>query len=585
MLLFSCCRFQTTMKQSFQTKFNNFIDTLHNINIRKNFSFGNLHQITFYLFIFSIPLQTRITFLTNYTYVTNGFVEYNTKFLYLSDILLLITFILYLVNIAVHCNAWFPQKTQQVIHSFTPSASKSGFASKKITDHAFSYFKSLFYYFVNVSRETISKKSQIVKNPIFILILFIIWTSLSILWSNFKEISFYRDLKIIEFAFLSIYVAKNFYTVKKIVNALLIIVIAGNVQSIIAIVQIINQHSLGLKILGESLISQTILGVAKIGIGSEIFIRAYGTFPHPNVLAGFLVFTIVAVLILMIYAKSDYIASINHKKGYLSNKGFYVSSNMLNKFLLLSFVLLNIALILTFSRSAWFAIALSCLLIYLWIKNDYIYWSSLITQKLFKITPYLILFILLSSPFIVARLYKIDGNNTISDRIFYNNVAFSMISMHPLNGAGIGSFIPEMQAFSPITLNYWQYQPVHNIYLLIFSELGLFGIMLFICLIHTLFFYKQRKKVITSAFYRILYRMFHVKQFNNLDSIKPNKNPSTGLTIQLLFKLILFAFLLIALFDHYFWTIQQGQIIFWLVIGYILAINQIAAKSTDSKKD
>lgn len=569
------------MKQLLQPKFNNFIDTLRNINNPKNFSFGNLHQIAFYSFILSIPLQTRVTFLTDYAYVTNGFIEYNAKFLYLSDILLLITFILYIVNRLIHCNGAVFQKTQQVIHSFTPYPNTDGLASKKIVCHAISYFKSLFYYFVNVSRETISKRDRILKNPVSILVIFIIWASLSVLWSNFKEISFYRDLKIIEFAFLSIYVAKNFYTVRKIVKPLLIIVIAGIIQSIIAIAQIITQHSLGLKILGESFISPSILGVAKIGINGETFIRAYGTFPHPNILAGFLVFAIIITIILRVYTKTIITPSIDHKNVTLSTSKTSLSLNTYNKFLLLSFVLLNITLILTFSRSAWFSMVLSYLLILICIKNNYIYWPNLIIKEIFKITPLLLILLIILVPLIALRLYKIDDNSAISDRIFYNNIALSIISTHPLEGVGIGSSVPETQAFSPITLNYWQYQPAHNIFLLIFAELGLFGIILFIVFIHSLFYYKQRKKVLTSAFYRILYRMFHVKQFNNIDPAIPNKKNSPNLTIQLLLKFILFAFLIIALFDHYFWTIQQGQIIFWLAIGYILAINQIVAKNNN----
>lgn len=570
------------MKQLLQTKLTNFIDTLHNIYNRKNFSFENLHQITFYLFIFSVPLQTRVTFLTRYTYVTNGFVEYNAQFLYLSDILLLITFILYIVNIAIRCNRQAPHKTQQVIHSLTPTANSSGLISKKIIDLSISHFKSLFYYFVNVSRETISKRAQILRDPVTILAIFIVWASLSVTWSNFKEISFYRDLKIIEFAFLSIYVAKNFYTVKKLVKPLLIIVIAGNVQSVIAIAQIIAQHSLGLKALGESFISPSALGVAKIGICGEIFIRAYGTFPHPNILAGFLLFAIICTIILRIYATTIFISHIDHKNAVLSTDKTILSLHTYNKFLLLSFLLLNIALIITFSRSAWLSLVVAYLLILLCIKNDYIHWPNLIIKKIFKIKPLLIIFATIFIPLIIFRLYKIDANSAISDRIFYNDIALSIISVHPLTGVGIGSFVPEMQAYSPIILNYWQYQPVHNIFLIIFSELGLFGILLFLVLIHSLFYYKQRKRVLTSAFYRILYRMFHVKQFSNMEPAIPSKNNILDLTVQLLLKLTLFAFLMIALFDHYFWTIQQGQIIFWLVTGCILAMNKKVAKSNNS---
>ena len=35
--------------------------------------------------------------------------------------------------------------------------------------------------------------------------------------------------------------------------------------------------------------------------------------------------------------------------------------------------------------------------------------------------------------------------------------------------------------------------------------------------------------------------------------------------------LIFLGFLFIGFFDHYFWTIQQGQLTFWLIAGLLVA--------------
>ena len=40
------------------------------------------------------------------------------------------------------------------------------------------------------------------------------------------------------------------------------------------------------------------------------------------------------------------------------------------------------------------------------------------------------------------------------------------------------------------------------------------------------------------------------------------------------FKAILVSFIFIMLFDHYFWDIQQGQILLWLLFGIIVGNNR-----------
>ena len=78
-------------------------------------------------------------------------------------------------------------------------------------------------------------------------------------------------------------------------------------------------------------------------------------------------------------------------------------------------------------------------------------------------------------------------------------------------------------------LSSWIHQPVHNIYLLIASETGLIGLILFLVFIFQLF-----RKIIGQEYFLLL---------------------------------IVFSFLFIGLFDHFFWTLQQGQLMFWLTLG------------------
>ena len=54
---------------------------------------------------------------------------------------------------------------------------------------------------------------------------------------------------------------------------------------------------MGLLWLKESIISPNIPGVAKLIFNGHVYIRSYGLFPHPNILGGFLVFSIISTLL------------------------------------------------------------------------------------------------------------------------------------------------------------------------------------------------------------------------------------------------------------------------------------------------
>ena len=94
-----------------------------------------------------------------------------------------------------------------------------------------------------------------------------------------------------------------------------------------------------------------------------------------------------------------------------------------------------------------------------------------------------------------------------------------------------------MRIYAHPNFENWQYQPVHNVYLLIFSELGTVGLILFLLFLSSIF-------------------------FRNSTSISKIKN-NYVLTIYC-FCCIVFSFLVISFFDHYFWDMKLGTLIFVL---------------------
>jgi hypothetical protein len=117
-------------------------------------------------------------------------------------------------------------------------------------------------------------------------------------------------------------------------------------------------------------------------------------------------------------------------------------------------------------------------------------------------------------------------------------------------------------------LEAWQYQPVHNVFLLIWSELGFVGLFILIWL---------------------LWKMFHVEQniskpdiecstWNNVScsvyKSVPARNVPRGTflfqqkALNILKGLIL-GLIFMMFFDHYLWDIQQGQIMLWMTLGLL----------------
>ncbi len=101
-------------------------------------------------------------------------------------------------------------------------------------------------------------------------------------------------------------------------------------------------------------------------------------------------------------------------------------------------------------------------------------------------------------------------------------------------GVGIGNFVGWLMAENPFA-PFWTYQPVHNVYLLIYSETGFLGILTFLLFLIFLLL----KSSITN--YKLL---------------------------------ITLSFLFIGLFDHFLWTLQQGRFALWTVLAVLTLLNK-----------
>jgi len=281
-------------------------------------------------------------------------------------------------------------------------------------------------------------------------------------------------------------------TKKFFLSASFVLLLNVVIQGGIGIVQVLRGASLSFSFLGESQVVSGMQGSSFIDLGGRIFLRAYGTFAHPNLFAGFLILSLLV--------------------GILSSKkipGFGVTLKILS-LLLLPF---------TFSRSA-VLIAVFILLLLL-LKG-----ISKTRQNILSISPLLFL-----ERF--TNLIK-GGDNSWKDRVSLLKSSLEVIKENFLLGTGFGRFVKAMEDYVPrtsrgILLN----QPVHNIFVLIFAELGIFGFL---------------------SFFYVLIKLF-------LDNFKR----FTFFKISVLLSIIIIGF-----WDHYFFSLPQGFGVFFFL--YLLLV-------------
>jgi len=451
--------------------------------------------------------------LTPFSYLNGAFSEYNTFSFSWADLLMLSVIIIYAIKFFL-CQ-----------YDFGNIKGKKTSCYNNLKEHIKNLL-SIFFRPWKISHETL-----------FIL-LFLLWCVVSIAWSIYKPFAIYRSLTLLE-------ILTFFYIVYLVIKAdssflryyLYFILFSGTLQSLLCIAQFILGHSLGLSIIGESFVSHGTPGVAKIIIDGVKHIRAYGTFPHPNILAGFLVipiFIIVGKLFDNFRTKvihENNIGSHSSKSKAEGSISFPRETRLLSKFNILFFILLlinAIGLLLTFSRSAILGLSLG-LVIFIFHVNH--------KNNIKKIVLTLLLLLIMGSFPAINFIHKhssLLSIQSLAERDLYNNVSHETINKNLVHGVGIGQFVINEYMFYP-NMDGWQYQPEHNSYLLIFSELGAIGFVLFSLMLISL----------TS-------------------SIKKG-----SLLTLLSFYCIIISFCFILFFDHYFWDIKIGTMIFAMGITLI----------------
>jgi O-antigen ligase len=430
--------------------------------IKNNYKF---HELLFLTFVFLIPIQTRILYGPDQSYINWYFSYHLAFFVYLTDLLFLVCFIAWLI--------------------FDPP--------------------------------------KIVWNRTFhLILLYIFMVFVGLLHVKHLNIGLYEAFKWLELFLIVIYVSYTFRTTKRFDLVLLALFLSGIAQSILAICQFHVQHDLNLAFLGEYIPALGTPGLASLNVFGGKVIRAYGTFPHPNVLAGFLVSSILAGY-------------------YLVSRATKTAQWLIG----LGLISLFFGLFFTFSRIAWLAAALGSLVFIVF------YFKTQGKRSLIIVLSALIVscatIALLFPNLITNRVSKVAESDAVVNRGLFNHFGVQIMKQNPILGVGAGNYIPAME--HGFRVEPWQYQPPHNIFIFLGAELGIFGVALFTLILFEIFSraWTNRRRLLTLSL----------------------------LTIGLLYVFI-------GCFDHYFVTIQQGRLIFFTILGLILALTNLNPHETES---
>lgn len=261
----------------------------------------------------------------------------------------------------------------------------------------------------------------------------------SLILNNISPVSLFFIFKITFFSLLPVITAtvikeiehKNFLPAA--------VAISGLWQSTLIFVQFALQHSLNLAVLGERAFDTTTTNIAHLNALGHQLLRPYGTFPHPNVAAAFLIIYLIFYL------------SLSKKPSK-----YIVSAIVMGTFL-------------TFSKTALFILVL---LLFLRSK------SKQPKAVIIALTVIVAVFIISQS-----QLLPISS---IAERLLLSQAALDISLKNPLFGVGLAHFIQSLASLNLYSLSQTRLlQPVHNIFLLITAEGGLIGLVLFVNLINT----------------------------------------------------------------------------------------------------
>jgi len=316
-----------------------------------------------------------------------------------------------------------------------------------------------FLTWVFANRQIIKKK--VLSYRFFLLtLIYLVCAFINITNSKIPQASVYNWLKALELICIGIYTYGNWFNIRLALRT--IIPFWFIFIFFISVLHFFQGRTIGgiFYFLGERSFNIATPGIALVKVFGKDFLRPYATFPHPNVMGGF----VAAAMLLMLCLEKIFFKRL--------------------------FIFIGILLIfLSFSQNAWGAFILTVIVFFLTKKG-----KSNTIWPIFKILALGVLIFSLAQ--LIFSDLLLEGNyqfvENIQRRLILSAVSKKVFLENPLGGCGLGVFIQSLPAhknyfdFLQNSSFFWWLQPVHNIYLLLADELGLIGIIFlvyFICVL------------------------------------------------------------------------------------------------------
>lgn len=374
---------------------------------------------------------------------------------------------------------------------------------------------------VQLKRRPYIDRTLLISSGFFLIISF-----LSLIHAENFYLGFFELIRAIIAFLIFLFVADYVDSEKKINNTIILLLLGGSIQIIFGLYQWNFKQDLGLYFFGE-------MGLTPEKWAEEPIVRVGGLIGHPNAFATYL--TIILPFCITFLLKDR---------------------KMIIKIASLVYLIAGMfALIATQSRGGWLGFGIAFILSFS---------IFLITSKKFhlRLWPYMLMLIISLSVIgflsydVIEKRILIDDRGSAAARIPMMIDALNVIEDNPLLGVGMNNYALVIHTYDKTGIHReWQATTVHNLFLLIAAESGLFAMVAFILF-----------------WLLILRKVFNLLMLEKKDFI----------LLALAFFMSLVGFFIIHQVDPSYRFYPAIQRLIWLIAGLIIAVNRVAQE--DNKK-
>ena len=252
------------------------------------------------------------------------------------------------------------------------------------------------------------------------------------------------------------------------------------------------------------------------------WLRSYGSFPHPNILGGFLALALVGL------ALAASLRTISRRPEHA------VAARVDQRLHLLAMAAGGIALLLTFSRAAWLGILLAgvTFLIVSGVGRVTLLARATVRSGAIAVAVIVFLFALVR----IESLGSLVEQNSIQTRAYYDNVAWSVIAKGAPVGAG-NLVIAQQHLLGAAAAGT---EPAHNVFVIALAELGPVGVAAWLAVIASL---------LVVAWWR---------------RAEPRTRTGPLVAVAVIVPLLLF--------DHYLWTQSVGRVLLVFTLALLTSV-------------